>query len=371
MSSTYGKNLKISIFGQSHGKAIGVVIDGLPAGETLDREELHRFMARRKPGGPLATPRKEADDPVFLSGLLEDRTCGSPLCTIIENNDAHSKDYEALRYKPRPGHADYAAFCKWQGNADMRGGGHFSGRLTAPLCIAGGIAKQILARKGIFIGAHLSTVGKIADQPFPLFPTKELFYEIAEKSFPVLDDDKGETMRHAIAEAAKDEDSVGGIIECAAIGVPCGIGAPMFDGVENRLAAAIFGIPAVKGIEFGAGFQSALIRGSENNDPFSLDEKGKIITAENNSGGILGGITDGMPLVLRAAFKPTPSIGKSQKTVDLTSKEEVILHIHGRHDPCVALRAVPVVEAVTAIVLLDMILEENENGSYGNPQSHR
>lgn len=358
MSSTYGKNIKISVFGQSHGKAIGVVIDGLPAGETIDREALNRFMARRKPGGPLATARKEGDMPVFLSGLLEERTCGSPLCAIIENKDAHSQDYDDIKNKPRPGHADYAAFMKWQGNADMRGGGHFSGRLTAPLCIAGGIAKQILARKGILIGAHLLMVGETEDQPFPLSPTKELFSAIAEKTFPVLDDNRGEIMRQTIAAAAKDEDSVGGVIECAAINVPAGIGDPMFDGMENRLAAAVFGIPAVKGIEFGAGFQSAKRRGSENNDPFCIDEKGEIVTAKNDSGGILGGISNGMPIVFNAAFKPTPSIGKSQQTVDLLSKEEVQLTINGRHDPCVALRAVPVVEAVTAIVLLDMIMEE-------------
>ncbi len=359
MSSEFGKILKVSVFGQSHGTAIGVNIDGLPAGETIDLEELQRFLDRRRPGkSPLSTARKEGDVPEFLSGLENGKTCGAPLCAIIRNSDQHSSDYAELADKPRPGHADYTAWVKWKGFADMRGGGHFSGRLTAPLCIAGGIAKQILARRGIYVGAHLDSVGTACDEHFPLYPTKELFEEIAAKPFPALSDNDGARMQDVILAAKNALDSVGGVIECAAIGLPAGLGDPMFDGVENRLAAALFGIPAVKGVEFGAGFNAAARRGSENNDAFTV-ENGRISAATNRSGGILGGITTGMPLVLRAAFKPTPSIAKEQRTVSLSRMENTNLTIHGRHDPCIAHRAVPVVEAVTATVLLDLLLEGN------------
>ena len=359
MSSEFGNILRVSVFGQSHGKAIGVNIDGLPAGEPIDLEELNAFLDRRKPGkSPLSTARKESDTPVFLSGLENGVTCGFPLCAVIENSDQHSSDYSELADKPRPSHADYTARVKWGGHADMRGGGHFSGRLTAPLCIAGGIAKQILARRGIFVGAHLAAVGTENDAPFPLHPTAELFDAIAAKPFPVVDDGAGERMQALILEARQDLDSVGGIIECAAIGLPAGLGGPMFDGVENRLAAALFGIPAVKGVEFGLGFGSSRLRGSENNDPFTV-ENGTVVTASNRAGGILGGITTGMPVTLRTAIKPTPSISRPQQTVRLSAMESTELVIRGRHDPCIAHRAVPVVEAVTAAVLLDLLLEGN------------
>ena len=359
MSSEFGNILKVSVFGQSHGKAIGVNIDGLPAGEPIDLEELNAFLDRRKPGkSPLSTARKESDTPVFLSGLENGVTCGFPLCAVIENSDQHSSDYSELADKPRPSHADYTARVKWGGHADMRGGGHFSGRLTAPLCIAGGIAKQILARRGIFVGAHLAAVGTVDDAPFPLHPTAELFDAIAAKPFPVVDDGAGERMQALILEARQDLDSVGGIIECAAIGLPAGLGGPMFGGVENRLAAALFGIPAVKGVEFGLGFGSSRLRGSENNDPFTV-ENGTVVTASNRAGGILGGITTGMPVTLRTAIKPTPSISRPQQTVRLSAMENAELVIRGRHDPCIAHRAVPVVEAVTAAVLLDLLLEGN------------
>ena len=359
MSSEFGNIIRVSVFGQSHGKAVGVVVDGLPAGEAIDLEELQRFLDRRRPGtGPLSTTRKETDVPEFLSGLEGGKTCGAPLCAVIKNADQHSKDYGELADKPRPGHADFTAWAKWGGHADMRGGGHFSGRLTAPLCVAGGIAKQILARRGIFVGAHLASVAGICDRPFPLHPTAALFEEVAAKPFPVLDEAAGERMRAAILEAKNDLDSVGGVIECAAAGLPAGLGEPMFGGVENRLAAALFGIPAVKGVEFGEGFRAAELRGSENNDPFTVED-GEIRAETNRAGGILGGITTGMPLVLRAAVKPTPSIGRPQKTVRLSRLEDTDLTVHGRHDPCVAHRAVPVVEAVTAAVLLDMLLEGN------------
>ena len=359
MSSEFGHLLKISVFGQSHGKAIGVVVDGLPAGEAIDLDELQAFLDRRKPGkNRLSTARKESDAPTFLSGLENGKTCGAPLCAVMENGDQHSGDYAGLTDTPRPGHADYTAAVKWGGQADMRGGGHFSGRLTAPLCIAGGIAKQILARRGIHVGAHLAEVAGIADDPFPLHPTAELFEKLAAKDFPVLDDGAGERMQQAILAAREELDSVGGIVECAAIGLPAGLGDPMFDGVENRLAAALFGIPAVKGVEFGAGFAAARSRGSENNDAFSV-QNGAVVTDTNHAGGILGGITNGMPILLRTAMKPTPSIARAQKTVRLSQMEEIPLEIRGRHDPCIAHRAVPVVEAVTAAVLLDLLLEGN------------
>ena len=359
MSSEFGKQLRVSVFGQSHGKAIGVNIDGLPAGEAIDLEELNAFLDRRKPGkSPLSTARKETDTPVFLSGLEDGVTCGFPMCVMITNSDQHSSDYSELADKPRPSHADYTARVKWGGHADMRGGGHFSGRLTAPLCVAGGIAKQILARRGIYVGAHLAAVGTEDDAPFPLRPTKELFDAVAAKPFPVLDDGAGERMQAVILEARQNLDSVGGIIECAAIGLPAGLGDPMFDGIENRLAAALFGIPAVKGVEFGLGFGSARLHGSENNDPFAVEDS-KIVTTANRAGGILGGITTGMPVTLRVAVKPTPSISRPQQTVSLSAMEDTELVIRGRHDPCIAHRAVPVVEAVTATVILDLLLEGN------------
>ena len=359
MSSEFGKLLRVSVFGQSHGKAIGINIDGLPAGESIDLDELYAFMSRRRPGkDPLSTSRKEKDLPIFLSGLENGVTCGAPLCAIIENQDPHSQDYASILDKPRPSHADYTAHVKWNGHADMRGGGHFSGRLTAPLCIAGGIAKQILARRGIYVGAHLASVGTENDASFPLHPTRELFDSVAAKAFPVIDDQAGLRMQQLITRAKDSLDSVGGIIECAAIGVPAGLGDPMFDGIENRLAAALFGIPAVKGVEFGLGFGSARLFGSDNNDPFTV-ENGQITPATNRAGGILGGITSGMPIVLRTAMKPTPSISQTQRTVSLSENTPAELVIQGRHDPCIAHRAVPVVEAVTATVLLDLIMEGN------------
>lgn len=359
MSSEFGTILRVGIFGESHGRAVGVTMQGLPAGETVDLLELEAFLERRRPGkNALSTARVEPDKPVFLSGLLEGKTTGSPLTAIIENLDARSRDYAELFDKPRPGHADYTAYVKWGGKADLRGGGHFSGRLTAPLCIAGGIAKQILARRNIFIGAHLFSVAGIADEPFPLLPTETLFDSLAQKEFPALDDARGCSMQEAILAASQEGDSVGGVVECAAIGLPAGLGGPMFDGVESRLSAALFGIPAVKGVEFGAGFRAAAMRGSENNDPFRIGDDGTITTETNYAGGILGGITSGQPVVVRLAVKPTPSIARPQRTVSLSKHENAELSVKGRHDPCVAHRAVPVAEAVTALVLLDMILEE-------------
>lgn len=356
MASYLGEHIHVSVFGQSHSPAIGVVVDGLPAGEKVDMEELGRFLKRRAPGQtPTSTPRKEADLPHFLSGLVDDVTCGAPLAALIENTNTRSQDYEQLRDKPRPGHADFTAQVKYGGFQDVAGGGHFSGRLTAPLCIAGGICLQILKRRGIEVAAHIASIAGQADRPFdPMGESTETLEALKRAPFPALDEKAGELMRKAIFEAKEDRDSVGGIVECLVTGVPAGLGDPMFGGMENRLAAALFGIPAVKGVEFGEGFGVAKLRGSQNNDPFTVKD-GKIVTETNHSGGILGGITNGMPLVFRLAVKPTPSISKPQQTVSLSENRVEELVITGRHDPCIVPRAVPVVEAVTALVLSDLL----------------
>ncbi len=356
MSSQTGRKLKISVFGESHGDAVGVVIDGLPAGIKLDFDGFNAFLKRRAPGSRFATPRKEEDKPRFISGVFEGVTTGFPLCAVIENTNTRSGDYK-FKDTPRPSHADFTAAIKYGGFADMRGSGHFSGRLTAPICIAGGIAKQILAQKGVFIGAHLKSVGNVQDDSFKMLPENEDFSALANKELPVINDCAMELMMKEIELAREELDSVGGVIECCAIGVPAGLGEPMFDGIENRLAQNVFAVPAVKGIEFGLGFESARLKGSQNNDEFAF-KSGEVVTTTNNCGGILGGITNGMPIVFRVAMKPTPSIAKEQKTVNTKTGETVSLEIKGRHDPCVAVRAVPVIEAVTAITLLDIILED-------------
>lgn len=362
MSSIFGHTIKISVFGQSHSDAIGVTVDGLPAGEVIDLAALQAFLARRAPGqGAYSTTRREPDLPEFLSGVLEGEegkliTCGAPLTAIIRNTNTRSGDYSNLKDCPRPGHADYTAEIRYGGHQDVRGGGHFSGRLTAPLCVAGGICLQILARRGITVGAHIYSVGDICDTPYdPLIDSPTLLQKTAV-GFPVLNEAAGQAMLALIEERRKAGDSIGGIIECAAIGLPAGIGSPMFDGVENRLAQAIFGIPAVKGLEFGEGFAASRLCGSENNDSYYMDGD-TVKTRTNHAGGILGGITNGAPILLRAAFKPTPSIYREQQSVSLSKGCDTPLVIAGRHDPCIVPRAVPVVEAVTAAVLLDMLLD--------------
>ena len=328
MSSTYGKNLKIAIFGQSHSEAIGVTMDGLPAGFSIDMDELQSFMNRRAPGrDKYSTPRKEADKPDFISGLVGNVTCGAPLTAIIKNTNTRSSDYDNIRDIPRPGHADFTAHVKYGGFEEVSGGGHFSGRLTAPLCIAGGIVKQILAESGITVDAVIKEIGGNSEDPY-----------------------------RAIEEARGRGDSVGGIIECTVTGLPAGIGNPMFDGVENNIAKAVFAIPAVKGIEFGRGFDAGRICGSENNDEFYYEGE-QVRTRTNNHGGILGGITSGMPVVFRVAIKPTPSISIQQNSISYSRGEDDILRVRGRHDPCIVPRAVPCVEAACAIALYDLILD--------------
>jgi chorismate synthase len=358
MSSQYGKKLRVSIFGQSHSPAIGVSVDGLPAGIKIDTDELRAFLKRRAPGqSDVSTARTENDVPEILSGLAGGVTCGAPLAIIIRNEDARSADYRELRDIPRPSHADYAAHVKYSGHQDVAGGGHFSGRLTAPLCAAGGICLQILRGLGVYVGAHISRIGGAEDDPFdPVGISAGDFDKIHGNPLPVQNPKAGEAMRQQILQARENGDSVGGVVECAAIGLPAGLGDPIFDGVENRIAGIVFGIPAVKGIEFGSGFAGAERKGSENNDSFYMDGK-NVKTRTNFSGGILGGITNGMPVLFRVAFKPTPSIGKEQNSVSLSREENTVLLIKGRHDPCIVPRAVPCVEAAAAIALYDAYLD--------------
>lgn len=355
MSSTFGNALKITIFGQSHAPAIGVCMEGFPAGFTPDFDELNAFLARRAPGqGAYTTARREPDRPEFLAGLVRGHTCGAPVTAIIRNTDTRSGDYAAFTDVPRPSHADYPAQVKWQGAQDSAGGGHFSGRLTAPLCIAGGLCLQYLHARGLEITAHIERIGAAQDRRFT--PTQP--ETLAKAKLPVLDPDSAEAMLAQIAAAKAEGDSVGGCIECAVTGLPAGLGSPMFGGMENRLAQILFGIPAVKGVEFGSGFACAGMRGSEHNDPYFMQD-GAVRTRTNHAGGILGGLTTAMPVIFRVAVKPTPSIARPQESVSLQRGEDAVLEIHGRHDPCIVPRAVPCVEAAAAIAILDALLEEN------------
>lgn len=359
MASRIGSHYICSVFGESHGEMIGVEIDGMPPGEAIDAAELAAFMARRAPGTSRLTTQRQEDDAVHLAtGVKDGVTTGFPLLAYILNKDQRSKDYSNLLDHPRPSHADYTAYVHYKGFADMRGGGHFSGRLTAPLCIAGGIAKQILRRRGIHIGAQLLQVENVRGQAFdPVNVDADTLEGMGMRHFPTLDAQVGGAMHAAILAANRDGDSVGGIIQGAAVGVPVGLGGPMFDGVENRLAQALFGIPGCKGVDFGAGFESVSLRGSAHNDPFTMVD-GTVTPVTNNAGGALGGITSGAPILLRLAMKPTASISIAQQTVSLSKQADEPLVIEGRHDPCIAVRAVPVVEAVMAIVILDLLLEE-------------
>lgn len=358
MSAVIGNKLKLSIFGESHGEGLGIVIDGLPPGVELDLEFIKFQMKRRAPGGSkLSTSRNEKDIFNILSGVFEGKTTGAPLCAVIFNKDTKSKDYGELKSKMRPSHADYPAREKYLGFNDYRGGGHFSGRITASLVFAGAIAIKLLESKGIYIGSHIKSIYNIEEENFDFQElNEELFLNLRNKEFPVMDENKGELMKEEILKAREQGDSVGGIIETGVINLPVGLGAPFFDSVESRLSHMLFSVPSIKGVEFGEGFNISKLKGSEANDPYSL-EHGKIITTKNNNGGILGGITNGMPLVFRVAVKPTPSIGISQNTVDIENMEGVELNIVGRHDPCIVKRAVPVIESVTALTLLDFILE--------------
>lgn len=353
MSFSFGDNIRITVFGQSHSAAMGVVIEGLPAGFEPDEGKLAAFMSRRAPGrDKLSTPRKESDSVKFISGLVNGKTCGAPLCAMIENTNTRSADYDELRDVPRPSHADFAAWAKFGENRDVSGGGQFSARLTAPLCIAGGLCMQLLEKEGIFIGTHIAAVGSVHDSLFDPVNVSPTDFPTG-KDFPVLDDAAGEKMQKLILDARADGDSVGGVVECAVCGMKPGYGDALFGGMEGKISSAVFAVPAVKGIEFGSGFSAAEKRGSENNDAFEI-RNGGIATVTNNHGGILGGITSGMPIIFRAAFKPTPSIAKTQQSVSLSGGKNVALNIKGRHDPCVVKRGTVCIEAAAAIAVYDI-----------------
>ena len=360
MSSTYGENLKLSIFGQSHGPAIGMTLDGIPAGLPVDLDKLQEFLNRRAPGqNDWSTPRREEDRPEILAGLLDGYTCGAPIAAVIYNKNTRSGDYANLKDCPRPGHADYTAQIKYGGFQDAAGGGHFSGRLTAPLCIAGGMCKQWLEEMGIHIGAHIICIEGVSDEGFdPMEPQMGS----VRTDFPVISAEAGAQMREKIAAARAEGDSVGGIVECAITGLPAGIGEPMFGGVESRIAQIVYGVPAVKAVEFGAGYFVGYERGSRNNDDYVIED-GVVKTLTNHCGGILGGITNGMPVLFQAALKPTPSISKPQQSISLSKAKVQELVVKGRHDPCIVPRAVPVIEAAAAIAIYDLIL--------GNTQTNR
>ena len=357
MSCVWGNKIKLSIFGESHGKAIGINIDGLPSGIELNMDFIKKEMERRAPGkSELSTTRKEEDSFEILSGYFNGRTCGTPLCALIYNTDQHSRDYEETKNLMRPSHGDYTGFIKYNGFNDYRGGGHFSGRITAPLVFAGAVCRQILEAHNIVIGSHIKSIGKIQDDYFDMTGISSKFLKSLNTSnFPVLDRKVEQDMKDVIINERNEKDSVGGIIETAAINLPAGLGEPFFDSVESTLSHLLFSIPGVKGVEFGAGFKITEMKGSAANDEYYIDGD-KVKTFSNNNGGINGGITNGMPLILRVGIKPTPSIGKAQKTVDISKKENTIIEIKGRHDPCIVQRALPVIEAVTAIGILDLLL---------------
>lgn len=357
MSSVIGDKIKLSIFGESHGEAIGCVIDGLPAGIKIDMNAVYKDMQRRAPGkDKTATPRLEKDIPHILSGMLDNVTTGAPLAMVIENTNTKSGDYSNLMTVPRPSHSDYPAYVKYGGNNDIRGGGHFSGRLTAPLVFAGSVAKQILSQMGVTIGAHIKQIGSVCDAVSDLNKTdKSLLDTLSSSTFSLIDETKEQAIRDEIEKARLSLDSIGGIIECFAVGLPVGLGGNMFDTVEGKLASILFGVPAVKGVEFGIGFGFADKRASEVNDQFEI-KNGRVATLSNNNGGVLGGMTDGAPLSVSVAIKPTPSIAKKQKSVNLLTMENAELEIHGRHDPCIVVRAVPVIECAVALGLLDLMM---------------
>ena len=366
MASIYGNVLHLSIFGQSHSPAIGCSLDGIPAGIAIDEEKLQAFLDRRAPGrDETATKRREADRAHLIAGVVDGHTCGAPIAGIIENTNTRSKDYSGLRTTPRPGHADYPARIKYRNEHDVAGGGHFSGRLTAPLCIAGGIALQALEAMGIRVVAHIAQIGNISDLPLDELAFREDDRAaILSNTLPCIDETAAERMRAEVMQARDELDSIGGIVECGVYGLQAGIGDPMFDGIENRIARIAFGIPAVKGVEFGAGFAVGAMRGSENNDAYRIDETGNVEVTTNNAGGILGGISTGAPIIWRMAVKPTPSISKEQDSVNLDTRENSTLEIKGRHDPCIVPRAVPVAEAAAALAVLDALLEDGAFTGY-------
>lgn len=356
MSGIWGNNLKISIFGESHGNAIGINIDGLPAGIELDLDKIDKEMKRRAPGkSSISTSRNESDIPEILSGYFDGKTTGTPLCAIIRNSDTRSKDYGEVKNLMRPGHADYTGHIKYSGFNDYRGGGHFSGRITAPLVFCGAICKQILSKEGIEIGAHIKKIKNIEDKGFNYVDiSRQELLNLQNLELPLLDLSKEEAIKNTILDAKNQGDSVGGIIECAVVGIDVGVGNPFFDSVESTLSHLLFSVPAIKGVEFGLGFDITDMYGSQSNDEMCYDGD-TIKSKTNNNGGIVGGITTGMPIIFKVAIKPTPSISKQQNTVNIKDKKNDVLAIKGRHDPCIVQRAIPVIEAVTAIGIFDLM----------------
>ncbi len=354
MKSTFGLNIRVTMEGESHGEQVRCIAVGIPAGISVDTQGLMAFMARRRGGQPNTTPRREDDVPEFLSGLVDGVTDGGPLVVSIPNKNVRSGDYDGFANTPRPSHADYTSRLRYPG-CDLRGGGHFSARLTAPLCALGYVCMCALRERGIYVGAHLSRVGSVGDEEYDMVSVCKEDLKVGP-GLPVLDPAAGDRMESEIRAAAAAGDSIGGEVECAVIGVPPGIGSPLANGIENRLSSAMYVLGALKGVEFGSGFGAVSMRGSAHNDPFAVKD-GRVVTDTNNSGGIQAGITNGMPIVFRCGFKPTASISMPQKTVSLKDMTETEIGIKGRHDPCIAVRAVPCVEAVTAIVMLDALLD--------------
>ena len=355
MSANWGRKIELSIFGESHGKAIGINIGNLPAGIKIDMEMIQNEMKRRAPGqNKLSTARKEKDQVEIVSGIQDGMTTGAPLCALIYNQDQHSKDYSLLESHMRPGHSDYAAFMKYHGYNDVRGGGHFSGRITAPIVFAGALVKQILAQKGIYIGAHVKSIGKVKDRSFPTKITKDDLDHLHDQLYPVINKEIFSQMEETIENAKSNLNSVGGKIECAIIGLPAGIGEPFFHSLESTIASLMFSVPAIKGIEFGDGFSMCEMLGSEANDAYYYDQD-KVKTKTNHNGGIVGGISNGMPVTFTVGIKPTPSIGLKQETIDVKTKRNTTLEIKGRHDPCIVLRAIVVIEAMAALAIYDQM----------------
>ena len=355
MSSSWGTNIELSIFGESHGQAIGIVIGNLPAGIQLDMVDIRRQMKRRALGlNIMSTPRKEKDEVQIMSGLMGDVTTGAPLCAMIYNSDQHSKDYSLLQECMRPGHSDYPAYIKYKGFNDVRGGGHFSGRITAPIVFAGSVAKQILKQKGIVIGAHIQSIKDVYDDSFGVDISSQDIENMLQQQYPTLNSHVFEKMQATIEEARINCDSVGGMIECAILNVPAGIGNPFFDSIESHLSPLLFSIPAVKSVSFGLGEKITELYGHEANDCYYYDDE-KVKTKTNHNGGITGGISNGMPIIFRVGIKPTPSISQVQQTVNIKTKENTELEIIGRHDPCIVPRAVVVVESMAALGILDMM----------------
>lgn len=355
MSANWGTNIELSLFGESHGKAIGIVIGNLPAGIHLDMDEIRWHMKRRAPGqNKMSTPRVEKDEVQIMSGLLDGITTGAPLCAMIENSDQHSKDYSLLKECMRPGHSDYPAYIKYKGFNDVRGGGHFSGRLTAPIVFAGSVARQILKQKGIVVGAHIQSIHNVYDDSFGVDITTHDIENLLQQQYPTLNSEVFVQMQNVIEEARMHQDSVGGTIECAIINVPAGLGNPFFDSIESHLSPLLFSIPAVKSVSFGLGEKITELYGHEANDSYYYDHD-QVKTKTNYNGGISGGISNGMPIVLKVGIKPTPSISQKQETINIQTKENTEIEITGRHDPCIVPRAVVVVESMVALGILDMI----------------